>query len=100
MVFTDAEAWQDIYGLQPGRVQNQKDNYAYTPMLPGWDLGIIRANDNHHANLRRMYGTAFTPKALSGQASLLQKYADLLVTQLKIAIECSPVQNMSDWCMP
>ncbi|TKA72129.1 hypothetical protein B0A55_06358 [Friedmanniomyces simplex] len=97
MSFIDAAAWNDIYGLQPGRVQNQKDIFAYTPLLPGWEQGIIRADDTFHARLRKMYGAAFTPKALDDQSAMLQKYADLLVTQLKAAIKLEAVQNMSAW---
>ncbi|KAK3661299.1 hypothetical protein LTR56_000422 [Elasticomyces elasticus] len=97
MSFTDAAAWQDIYGLQPGRVQNQKDMQAYTPHMPGWDQNIVHADDTFHAKLRRMYGAAFSPKALGEQAGMLQKYADLMVTQLKIAVERDGVQDMSAW---
>jgi cytochrome P450 len=97
LAFTDPNAWNDIYGMQNGRVQNQKDPYAYTPQVPGFESGIIHANDTKHARLRRIYGPAFTPKAVEEQAAILMKYANLLVTQLKEAVQKNPVQDMSSW---
>jgi len=99
VAFTDAEAWNDIQGLQPGRIQNQKDVFAYSPHQPGWEEGIIMADDAVHARLRRMYGVAFTPKALEEQAGMLKKYADLLITQLKLKVKESGVVDLSAWCM-
>lgn len=97
LAYTDPAAWNDVYGLLPGRVQNAKDNYAYAPLQPGWQDGIIHANNAVHARLRRIYGTAFTPKALEEQSGMLLKYADLLVSQLKAAIQKDPVQDVSAW---
>lgn len=97
LAFTEPKAWNDIYGMQPGRVQNQKDHFSYTPLQPGWEMGIIHANDAMHARLRRIYGPAFTPKAVEEQSGMLMKYANLLVEQLKIAITKDPVQDMSAW---
>jgi cytochrome P450 len=97
LAFTDPKAWNDIYGMQPGRVQNQKDHFSYTPLQPGWDMGIVHANDTMHARLRRIYGPAFTPKAVEEQSGMLMKYANLLVEQLKAAIKKDPVQDMSAW---
>lgn len=47
--------------------------------------------------MRRIYGPAFTPKAVEEQAAMLMKYANLLVTQLKGALKKNPVQDMSAW---
>ncbi|KAK0909437.1 hypothetical protein LTR91_008538 [Friedmanniomyces endolithicus] len=96
--FTDTAAWNDIYGLQPGRVQNQKDTTVYPPLPPGYQESIILSQDSVHARLRKMYGAAFTPKALDEQSGLLQKYADLLITQLKAAVKVNTIQDMSAWC--
>lgn len=97
LTFTDTKAWNDIYGMQPGRVQNRKDDYNYTPLEPGWQSNIIHANDTMHARLRRIYGPAFTPRAVEEQSGMLMKYANLLVSQLKSAIAKDPVQDMSAW---
>jgi hypothetical protein len=97
LAFTNPEAWNDIYGMQPGRVQNPKDPFAYTPQVPGFDSNIIHASDTKQARLRRIYGQVFTLKAVEEQVSLLVKYADLLVTQLKAAVQKKPVQDLSVW---
>ena len=100
LAFTEPEAWNDIYGLQSGRVQNKKDVAAYSP--PAGDMfgdavGIVHADDGAHARLRRLYGQAFTPKAIEGLAGMLGRYADLLVRQLGRAVERDAVQDMSAW---
>ena len=59
--------------------------------------GILHADDAMHAKLRRIYGAAFTPKALGEQSGMLMKYADLLVTSLKDAIAKDPIIDMSRW---
>lgn len=41
LAYTDPEAWNDIYGMQPGRVQNAKDKSAYTPLQPGGDATTL-----------------------------------------------------------
>lgn len=97
LAFTDSHAWNDIYGMQSGRIQNQKDLRAYTPLEPAFESNIVHANDTLHARLRRIYGPAFTPKALEDQAGMLMKYANLLITQLKAAVPKNPVQDMSAW---
>jgi cytochrome P450 len=96
--FTDSRAWNDIYGLQDGRIQNPKDQYAYTPRMPGFERNILLAEDDDvHSRLRRIYGPAFTATAVKEQVGLLTKYSNLLIAQLKIAIEKNPVQDMSAW---
>jgi cytochrome P450 len=97
LAFADPQAWNDIYGMQSGRVQNQKDPYAYTPQQPGFEAGIVHATDANHARLRRIYGPAFTAKAVEEQSAMLMEYANLLVTQLKAAVQKNPVQDMSAW---
>ncbi|KAK3063410.1 hypothetical protein LTS18_000586 [Coniosporium uncinatum] len=95
--FTDPEAWDDIYGLHSGRRQNPKDASAYTPPMPGVERGIVLANDAVHGKLRRIYGPAFTPRAVEEQSGMVMKYANLLIEQLKRAVEKEAVQDMSAW---
>jgi cytochrome P450 len=81
--------------MQSGRVQNQRCSDAYTPWKEGFDSGIIHANDALHARLRRIYGPAFTPKAVEEQGPMLMKQASLLITQLKAVVQQIPAQDMS-----
>lgn len=100
LAYTSPEAWNDIYGLQHGRVQNPRDIAAYTP-LANDDYkdatGMLHASDAKHARLRRIIGQAFTPKAIEGLEGMLLKYADLLVEQLALAMARDSVQDMSAW---
>lgn len=98
LAFIDGQAWEDLQGLLPDRTQNAKDLDAYTPKMTGYEKSIIMANDAQHARLRRIYGPAFTPKAVEEQSGMLLKYANLFVTSLKRAIASNPVQDMSAWC--
>ncbi|KAL1606247.1 hypothetical protein SLS60_003649 [Paraconiothyrium brasiliense] len=100
LAFASPDAWHDIYGLQSGRVQNKKDEAAYTPGAndDGREAkGIVNADDAQHARLRRIYGQAFTPRAVEGLGEMVCKYADLLVEQLSRAIERDDVQDLSAW---
>ena len=81
----------------PDRRQNKKDVYPYGPPPPGYERQVILANDENHARLRKIYGPAFTPKAVEEQSGMLLKYADLLVSTLKNAIKQNDVQDMSAW---
>jgi cytochrome P450 len=62
---------------------------------PGAERQIIFAGDEQHARLRRIFGPAFTPKAVEEQGGMLLKYADQLVATLKENIKRNPVQDMS-----
>jgi cytochrome P450 len=98
LAFTQPEAWNDIYGMQPGRIQNQRDPASYTPPADGdFGDGFIDSADVPHARLRRIMGPAFTPKAIEGLSGMLMKYSDLLVTQLTLAVKTNPVQDISAW---
>jgi cytochrome P450 len=70
---------------------------AYTPPQPGFEDGIIHANDQMHAKLRRMYGVAFTPKAIEANSELLLHYGNLFIAQIKKAAGVNPVQDISQW---
>jgi cytochrome P450 len=98
LAFAEPQAWQDVYGLQAGRVQNRKDVFSY-PVNDGegLDQHIIFAADAHHARIRRLLGPAFTTTATRELAGLIEKYADLLVAQLGKVADGEQVQDMSHW---
>jgi cytochrome P450 len=96
LAFTDPQAWQDIQGIQENRRQNGKEiKYTYGPNAPGWEHQIIKADDEQHARLRRIYGPAFTPRAVDEQSEMLLRYADLLVETLKSNLKKDEVQDMN-----
>ena len=95
--FTSSHAWQDIYGMQPGRIQNQKDLFSLPPIEPGMEPEIVLADDVNHARFRRLYGPAFTTKALEEQEGMLSKYANLLISELRSNVANNHVQDMTAW---
>ena len=97
LVFSDAEAWDDLMRLLPDRRQNTKDPSTYGPEEPGTKKSILLASDAIHARLRRIYGRAFTPNAVEEQADMILRYANLLVSGLKQSLEKDAVLNLSDW---
>ena len=97
LAFTSPDAWQDIYGMQPGRIQNRKDPFSLPVMEPGMEPEIVLADDVNHARFRRLFGPAFTTKALEEQQGMLSKYADLLISELKSNVAKNPVQDVTAW---
>lgn len=70
----------------------------YAP-TPNGVNGIITANDDEHARMRRLLTHAFSNKALRGQEGILHTYADLLIDKLRglFGDEHSPVVDMTCW---
>ncbi|KAE9370978.1 cytochrome P450 monooxygenase-like protein [Stipitochalara longipes BDJ] len=81
--FNNAEAWQAIYGYQPGKVQLQKGFELPKGEVPH----IISANDADHARMRRLLSHAFSPAALLEQEPLMNSYFDLLIQKLNEKID-------------
>lgn len=54
--FASPEAWNEIYGIQSGRIQNQKDFREHGLRIPGDENRMIHSGDIQHARLRRIYG--------------------------------------------
>ncbi|KAH7043358.1 cytochrome P450 monooxygenase-like protein, partial [Macrophomina phaseolina] len=73
-----AEAWSDIY--KP-RYSLSKDPYSLLPPLNGAH-SLFTAQGAEHRRLRKTFTPAFTEKALSQQASIIESYADLFISRL------------------
>ena len=83
--FITAQAWKDIYGLRPGRVQLPKN-----PVLA--QNGVMRPfngilDDAEHARVRALISPAFSERAMREQESLIMNFIDLLIQRLKTQIE-------------
>lgn len=98
LAFAEPQAWQDIYGLQAGRVQNRKDKFSY-PVQQEDDVEhhIIFGSDPAHARIRRLLGPAFTASATRDLAPMIGRYVDLLVTQLSELADGKQALDMSHW---
>ncbi|KAM0693029.1 hypothetical protein Q7P36_007586 [Cladosporium allicinum] len=98
LAFADPQAWQDIYGLQPGRVQNRKDVFSYPIHDPAEaDRHIIFGGDVQHARIRRLLAPGFTTSAVKDLAPMIESYADLLVRKLGEFADGVQVVDMSHW---
>jgi hypothetical protein len=99
--FTSAEtAWPDIYGFRTGKYKNTgpylKDRSWFPDPVNGvWS--IIVSNEEDHTRLRRNLAHAFSDKALRSQESLLQSYANELVSKLGDRADKSEVVDIMRW---
>lgn len=79
--FTNAPAFQDIYGHIAGRQDFVKNPIWMRRQVNGVH-SIVSANDEDHSRYRRLLAYAFSDKALRQQEPLLQTYVDLLIKRL------------------
>ncbi|KAK3702986.1 hypothetical protein LTR37_014716 [Vermiconidia calcicola] len=96
LVFTAPEAWPQIYNARP---QLQKTRWHFVP--PNTDelpTSMITASDAEHTRLRRLTGPAFLNASIKEIEPVLQRYTDLLCSQLsKASNEGS--QNLVEWLL-
>lgn len=94
-------AWQEIYGFRVGKQKGKpafdKDRNWYTPGVDGVD-SILRAQDEQHTRLRRGFSHAFSDRALRDQEPTLQKFGDLLVSQISATdVANGKASDMDRW---
>ncbi|KAG9529486.1 benzoate 4-monooxygenase cytochrome P450, partial [Aureobasidium melanogenum] len=91
--FISAQAYKEIYGHRPGKVEMTKDPRFYGVLAKE---NLIATNVPDHARMRKLLAHAFSDRALREQESLMSKYIDALVTGLlKYAHEGKPVDLVS-----
>ena len=92
--FASPDAWTPIYNSRP---QLQKTKYHFPPgdaaVMPE---SMITAPDAEHARLRRLTGPGFTQNGLAEVEPVMQRYSDLLISQLQVACK-EGSQNMVEW---
>jgi Cytochrome P450 len=95
LAFSSPQAWDDIYGLLPGRRQNLKDRWSYHPD----QKGILTASTSeHHRKRRAVLAPSFAPKALEEQQALFATFVEKLVNGLhKRIAEGDDVQDLGAW---
>lgn len=82
----DPAVWKDVYGHRTTRLFT-KDKVFYGPDPFGAASGMIRAENESHAQQRKLVAHAFSDKALKEQEGILKTYVKLLVKQLAKASE-------------
>lgn len=83
--FNTAQAWKDIHGLRPGRVQLPKNAiFAQKGFIE--PMSAIK-DDAEHARVRGLISPAFSERAVREQEPLIMSFVDLLIQRLKTQIE-------------
>lgn len=82
--YITAEAWKDIHGHRTrGKKSCQKDPKFYgAPGAVGKDIFNL-FDDQYHGQVRRIFSHAFSDKALKEQETMLAKYVDMLISNLR-----------------
>ncbi|KAJ4423379.1 hypothetical protein N0V82_001982 [Gnomoniopsis sp. IMI 355080] len=85
LVYTNAEAWKDIFGHQNGAVvkgeEFEKDAYFYRARnVPP---NILSESRENHSLIRRQLSHGFSDKSLRAQESIIKGYVDLFIQRIK-----------------
>lgn len=78
--FTDPACWNDIYNAKP---QLPKSPFSFPPPRKGTNEGILMANDEKHAQLRKAIAPAFTGRSMEEIEPVLQEKSSLMVQQMR-----------------
>ncbi|KAI1433358.1 cytochrome P450 [Xylaria sp. CBS 124048] len=97
LVFSSAQAWNDIYGHRkagaPELVKYEKFYrlYKHNPQ------SILNADKQAHSILRRRLANGFSERSLRDQEPIIGGYVNLLITRLKAAVNANSRQNIREW---
>lgn len=85
LVYTNAEAWKDIFGHQNGAAvkgeEFGKDYHFYRAR--GVAPNILSESRENHAMIRRQISHGFSDKSLREQESIIKGYVDLFIQRLQ-----------------
>jgi len=79
--YTTATAWKTIYGHRGEEMAKDLQGAGLT-RPPNGEHGILTADRENHARMRRLISHAFSDKALREQEGFLQEYVGLLIKGL------------------
>ena len=91
--YASAQGWKDIYGhAHHGRQINGKEPrfYGLPRDLDNKTPGILEADDENHARMRKIFSHAFSHKAIREQEPVFQTHVNELVQKLKDATAEDP----------
>jgi hypothetical protein len=84
LAYTEAAAWEDIYGYRVGAPENIKDPsqaFSDDPRYPN----ILEAPRELHSKVRRLLSSAFSDKCIREQEPIISTYTDILIDRLRKA---------------
>ncbi|KAF3761394.1 cytochrome P450 [Cryphonectria parasitica EP155] len=97
VTFAQEEAWADIFQSRPDTPQFLKDP-TWWKRQPGQSQSLLSAIDpEEHAQIRRLLAPTFTTRALAAQATVLERYVDLLVEQLRRLVSPGAGIDLTPW---
>ncbi|OAG06908.1 averantin oxidoreductase [Paraphaeosphaeria sporulosa] len=96
--FNTPEAWEDIYGLRPGRPNLSKDPIHVGSVDPVPGVSTISMADNEtHARQRRALSHGFSQQALWGQEEIVQSFVTKLLDNVEAFAQEKKSFNIVDW---
>lgn len=98
VVFSTAQAWEDIYGHRPGRPNMHKSPIhvgAVEPMAGASTLTM--ADDTTHSRQRRALAHAFSQKALYEQQEIIQQYVNMFIENIGKLCDRQETVNIVNW---
>lgn len=96
--YTDARAWRDIYMPQPpSAVPFERTRLWFRPVRPTDPPSIMGADEGPHARFRRAFMPAFTDRALTSQAPIIETNVSKLIDQLKASAAANEPVDLVTW---
>ncbi|KAF2691455.1 cytochrome P450 [Lentithecium fluviatile CBS 122367] len=96
--FNTPQAWDDIYGLRPGKVNLSKDPIHVGAVDPVPGVSTISMSDNEtHYRQRRALSHGFSQQALWGQEEIVQGFVTKLLNNIQGFVDQKRTFNIVDW---
>ncbi|WYZ38043.1 hypothetical protein EsH8_II_001549 [Colletotrichum jinshuiense] len=99
--YTSSTAWKKIYGQRSPEFTKCFDGRGIAgPNITNPDVrngGIVTADQEPHARLRKAVLPAFSERALREQEEILQLYASKLMEQLRASSKSDAPQDLAKW---
>ncbi|KAH5391697.1 hypothetical protein HBI33_011140 [Parastagonospora nodorum] len=98
VVFSAADAWEDVYGYRKGDVMEKSPIFIGVVSPMNGCVGIGLAKGKEHARQRRALAPSLSKSALKGQEAILQVHIIKLIAAIRNMIRAKQeVINMADW---
>lgn len=99
LLYNSGRAWMKICGHRTAADGGTFDkDQTFFIESPDGTFGIVAENGDKHRRLRRLMAHAFSEKALKAQETIIQRYVDLFVSQLRNRASAGEeVLDMTRW---
>lgn len=98
LVFSSAQATQDIYGFRQGHINMKKSPLHTGPVRVGNTTTLqYVSSDADHGRQRRALSHSFSQQALMDQEPIIQEYMGKVVTAFRALAKDNKTFNICDW---